>query len=91
MNQGTTVVGTSTAQRIRGLEMPWNRVLRSTEQPANAAKALGPWHPQEFLAECVQNIEEAGELLDLLGSDRAVDLQREHQARSQGPGIQLGA
>jgi len=63
MNKGTTVVGTSTAQRIRGLEMPWNRVLRSTEQPANAAKALGPWHPQEFLAECVQNIEEAGGLM----------------------------
>ncbi len=63
MNKGTTVVGPSTAQRIRGLEMPWNRVLRSPEQPATAAKALGPWHPQEFLAECVQNIEEAGGLM----------------------------
>lgn len=63
MSGGATIVGTSTAQRIRGLEMPWNRVLSTQDQAASAAKALGPWHPQEFLAECVQNIEEAGGLM----------------------------
>ncbi|MBV1779365.1 ferredoxin reductase [Paeniglutamicibacter sp. ABSL32-1] len=50
-------------QRIRGLEMPWNRVLGSTEGPASAARALGPWHPQEFLAECVEIVPEAGGML----------------------------
>ncbi|MDP5227681.1 MULTISPECIES: iron-sulfur cluster-binding domain-containing protein [Arthrobacter] len=50
-------------QRIRGLEMPWNRVMGSTETPARAARALGPWHPQEFLAECVETIPEAGGLM----------------------------
>ena len=29
-------------QRIRGLEMPWNRVMGTTEGPAGAARALGP-------------------------------------------------
>ncbi|WP_309070183.1 ferredoxin reductase [Arthrobacter sp.] len=47
-------------QRIRGLEMPWNRVLGSTEGPARAAHALGPWHPQEFMAECVEIVPEVG-------------------------------
>src|SRR5699024_3504078 len=50
-------------QRIRGLEMPWNRVLGSTEGPASAARALGPWHPQEFLAECVEIVPEVGGML----------------------------
>ncbi|MFJ4210822.1 ferredoxin reductase [Paenarthrobacter sp. NPDC089675] len=50
-------------QRIRGLEMPWNRVMGSTETPARAARALGPWHPQEFTAECVETIPEAGGLM----------------------------
>lgn len=50
-------------QRIRGLEMPWNRVMGSAEAPARAARALGPWHPQEFMAECVETVPEAGGLM----------------------------
>lgn len=50
-------------QRIRGLEMPWNRVMGSSDAPARAARALGPWHPQEFTAECVETIPEAGGLM----------------------------
>lgn len=50
-------------QRIRGLEMPWNRVLGSTEAPARAAHALGPWHPQEFMAECVEIVPEVGGMM----------------------------
>jgi len=50
-------------QRIRGLEMPWNRVMGSSEAPARAARALGPWHPQEFMAECVETVLEAGGLM----------------------------
>jgi ferredoxin-NADP reductase/ferredoxin len=50
-------------QRIRGLEMPWNRVMATTEGPAGAARALGPWHPQEFMAECVETIPEAGDMM----------------------------
>jgi ferredoxin-NADP reductase/ferredoxin len=50
-------------QRIRGLEMPWNRVMGSTEAPARAARALGPWHPQEFMAECVETVPEAGGIM----------------------------
>ncbi|GAB3621534.1 hypothetical protein GCM10027417_27960 [Glutamicibacter endophyticus] len=58
-----TLSTTVEAQRIRGLEMPWNRVLSSSEGPAGAARALGPWRPQEFLAECVETIPEAGGLM----------------------------
>lgn len=54
---------TPLAQRIRGLEMPWNRVLSSTTGAAGAATALGPWHPQEFWAECVETIPEAGDMM----------------------------
>ncbi|MEC3854149.1 ferredoxin reductase [Paenarthrobacter ureafaciens] len=50
-------------QRICGLEMPWNRVMGSSDAPARAARALGPWHPQEFTAECVETIPEAGGLM----------------------------
>ena len=51
------------AQRVRGLEMPWNRVLMSASGPAGAATALGPWHPHEFAAECVETIPEAGGMM----------------------------
>lgn len=51
---------------IRGLEMPWNRVLQNSAEPAGAAKALGPWHPQEFQAECVEAVPEAGDMLTLV-------------------------
>jgi glycine betaine catabolism B len=54
---------TEEPQRIRGLEMPWNRVMGSTEGPARAAHALGPWHPQEFMAECVETVPEAGGMM----------------------------
>lgn len=51
-------------QRIRGVEMPWNRVLRAAaDTVAGAARALGPWHPQEFLAECVETELEAGDMM----------------------------
>jgi len=50
-------------QRIRGLEMPWNRVMGGAEVPARAAHALGPWHPQEFMAECVETVREAGGIM----------------------------
>lgn len=50
-------------QRIRGLEMPWNRVMATTEGPAGAARALGPWHPQEFTAECVETVPEDGGMM----------------------------
>ena len=60
MTVTTTSIQVPEIQRIRGLEMPWNRVLRATEQAAGAARALGPWHPQEFMAECVETIPEAG-------------------------------
>lgn len=50
-------------QRIRGLEMPWNRVMGSNEGAARAAHALGPWHPQEFMAECVETVPEAGGMM----------------------------
>jgi ferredoxin-NADP reductase/ferredoxin len=58
-----TETATQAPQRIRGLEMPWNRVMGSTEGPARAAHALGPWHPQEFLAECVETVPEVGGMM----------------------------
>lgn len=63
MTVSTTSIQVPEIQRIRGLEMPWNRVLRATEQAAGAARALGPWHPQEFMAECVETIPEAGGMM----------------------------
>ncbi|GAA2968887.1 iron-sulfur cluster-binding domain-containing protein [Glutamicibacter bergerei] len=63
MTEPVTRTGIPEAQRIRGLEMPWNRVLSGQDGPASAARALGPWHPQEFMAECVQTIAEAGGLM----------------------------
>ncbi len=51
------------AQRIRGLEMPWNRVLSASAGPAGAATALGPWFPQEFQAECVETIPETDDMM----------------------------
>lgn len=67
MSESTTITAPpQQPQRIRGLEMPWNRVLGSTEGPASAARALGPWHPQEFLAECVEIVPEAGGMLTFL-------------------------
>jgi glycine betaine catabolism B len=58
-----TETATQEPQRIRGLEMPWNRVMGSTGGPARAAHALGPWHPQEFMAECVETVPEAGGMM----------------------------
>jgi len=62
-----TALFTATAiqepHRIRGLEMPWNRVMGTTEGPAGAARALGPWHPQEFTAECVEIVPEVGGMM----------------------------
>ena len=58
-----TVTATQEPRRIRGLEMPWNRVMSSTEGPAGAARALGPWHPQEFMAECVEIVPEVGGMM----------------------------
>lgn len=66
MIDSMTITELPEPQRIRGLEMPWNRVLGSTEGPAGAARALGPWHPQEFLAECVETVPEAGGMMTFL-------------------------
>ncbi|ASN53032.1 ferredoxin reductase [Sinomonas sp. R1AF57] len=63
MTDVLTEIPTQEPQRIRGLEMPWNRVMGSIEGPASAAKALGPWHPQEFMAECVETVPEAGGMM----------------------------
>lgn len=52
---------TTEVQRIRGLEMPWNRGL-STDT-AGSVQGLNPWHPQEFLAECVETICETGDMM----------------------------
>lgn len=66
----TTTVSTYTPIseniHIRGLEMPWNRVLQNSAEPAGAARALGPWHPQEFQAECVEAVAEVGDMLTLV-------------------------
>ena len=63
MTETMTVTPIPEAQRIRGLEMPWNRVMGTTEGPAGAARALGPWHPQEFMAECVEAVPEVGGMM----------------------------
>lgn len=63
MTIGTTSTAVANVQRVRGLEMPWNRVLQSTAEAAGAAHALGPWYPQEFTAECVEVIPEAGDMM----------------------------
>ncbi len=59
----TTSIEAAEPQRIGRFQMPWNRVLSATDAAASAARALGPWHPQEFMAECVQTIPEAGGLM----------------------------
>ena len=51
------------AQRIRGLEMPWNRVLNSSVPTQGSGLALKPWHPQEFMAECVETICETDDMM----------------------------
>ena len=48
------------AERIRDLRMPWNRLLQASAEQAGAARALNPWHPQEFQAECVGTVPESG-------------------------------
>ena len=53
----------TSTQRIRDLEMPWNRVLGATAGPASAAVALNPWNPQEFMAECVGIVPESGGMM----------------------------
>ncbi|WP_102160688.1 flavin reductase family protein [Zhihengliuella halotolerans] len=66
MTVSTTLTAIPDVQRIRGLEMPWNRVFQSTPEPAGAARALWPWYPQEFLAECVETVPEAGDMLTIV-------------------------
>ncbi|GAA1125443.1 flavin reductase family protein [Citricoccus alkalitolerans] len=68
MTISTTLTTIPEVRRVRGLEMPWNRVARATaDLPfAAAARALDPWYPQEFLAECVQTIPEAGGMLTVV-------------------------
>lgn len=62
-------------QRIRGFEMPWNRVLRASastsDAAAGAARALGPWLPEEFLVECVEVFPHSGDMMTF--SFRRVD------------------
>lgn len=52
----------ASVQRIRGLEMPWNRALDDSTPRASAAQALLPSPPQEFLAECVETIYETSDM-----------------------------
>lgn len=68
MTVSTTLTTIPEVRRVRGLEMPWNRVAQaSADLPfAAAAQALDPWYPQEFLAECVQTIPEAGGMLTVV-------------------------
>ncbi|WP_313815985.1 iron-sulfur cluster-binding domain-containing protein [Citricoccus sp.] len=68
MTVSTTLTTIPEVRRVRGLEMPWNRVVQaSADLPfAAAATALAPWYPQEFLAECVQTIPEAGGMLTVV-------------------------
>ncbi|XKH57838.1 iron-sulfur cluster-binding domain-containing protein [Citricoccus nitrophenolicus] len=68
MTVSTTLTTIPEVRRLRGLEMPWNRVVQaSADLPfAAAARALDPWYPQEFLAECVQTIPEAGGMLTVV-------------------------
>lgn len=49
-------------ERVRGMEMPWNRTLQQDGGHGAAARALGPWHPQEFTAECVEVVPEGGNM-----------------------------
>lgn len=52
---------------VRGLEMPWNRVLEPHTSTGDlAARALNPWHPQEFTMECVGTVEETPEMTTFL-------------------------
>ncbi|MFC7401353.1 flavin reductase family protein [Citricoccus sp. GCM10030269] len=68
MTVSTTLTTIPEVRRVRGLEMPWNRVVQaSADLPyAAAATALDPWYPQEFHAECVQTIPEAGDMLTVV-------------------------
>ncbi|MGY5319453.1 ferredoxin reductase [Neomicrococcus lactis] len=59
----TTSIETPEPKRTSDFQMPWNRVLSANDAAASAARALGPWHPQEFMAECVQTIPEAGGIM----------------------------
>jgi ferredoxin-NADP reductase/ferredoxin len=52
----------ATPERIRGLEMPWNRALGTTGPGSEFARALAPGRPQEFTAECVEVIPEVGDM-----------------------------
>ncbi|GAA1406078.1 hypothetical protein AUR04nite_17060 [Glutamicibacter uratoxydans] len=63
MTVTTVSIQAPDTQRIRGLEMPWNRVLQASGDAAGAAHALGPWHPQEFTAECVEVIPDLGDIM----------------------------
>ncbi|MFV0434928.1 MAG: ferredoxin reductase [Leucobacter sp.] len=66
MTLSTSPISTPEPLRIRGLEMPWNRALNSAVDASastRAARALGPWRPQEFLAECVEVVSEAGGMM----------------------------
>ena len=80
MIESLTTTAIPEPQRIRGLEMPWNRVLGGTEGPAGAARALGPWHPQEFMAECVETVPEAGGMMTFVF--RRADGRRWHSGRA---------
>ena len=66
MTISTSPISTPEPLRIRGLEMPWNRALNAAaeaSETSSAAAALGPWRPQEFLAECVETVHEDGGMM----------------------------
>ncbi|PRI10653.1 flavin reductase family protein [Leucobacter massiliensis] len=66
MTLSTSPISAPEPLRISGLEMPWNRALAAAaDAPASspAARALDPYRPQEFLAECVETVTEPGDMM----------------------------
>lgn len=66
MTLSTSPISAPEPLRISGLEMPWNRALQAaadSPESTRASRVLGPYRPQEFLAECVEVITEAGEMM----------------------------
>ncbi|BBH15801.1 hybrid-cluster NAD(P)-dependent oxidoreductase [Nocardioides baekrokdamisoli] len=60
MTLSTSPYAPAKPERIRGLEMPWNRALGSSS--TELTRVLAPGRPQEFTAECVEVIPEVGDM-----------------------------
>ncbi|MGB4776891.1 flavin reductase family protein [Microbacterium sp.] len=76
MSFSTSPIHSHEPLRISGLEMPWNRALRAAAETstndvgraevASVARALAPYRPQEFLAECVEVCDEPGDMMTFM-------------------------